>query len=106
MEDKTEKKSAISKPKPAKPAKRARRKVKTRAKPAKAFAPRKKPAPRKEPATPILFEQIQLRAYYISEKRRREALPGDEYQDWVEAERQLLDEQKAAVSKLRRKKKK
>jgi hypothetical protein len=37
-------------------------------------------------------EEIRLRAYFISERRRRFALPGDADSDWVEARRQLLSE--------------
>ena len=37
-------------------------------------------------------EQIQMRAYFISERRRRFALPGDANSDWLEAKRQLLSE--------------
>ena len=37
-------------------------------------------------------EQIRLRAYFISERRRRFALPGDTDSDWLEARRQLLSE--------------
>jgi hypothetical protein len=37
-------------------------------------------------------EQIRLRAYFISERRRRFALPGDAESDWLEARRQLLSE--------------
>jgi len=37
-------------------------------------------------------EQIRLRAYFISERRRRFALPGDSGSDWLEAKRQLLSE--------------
>ena len=37
-------------------------------------------------------EQIQMRAYFISERRRRFALPGDANTDWLEAKRQLLAE--------------
>ena len=37
-------------------------------------------------------ETIRLRAYFISERRRRFALPGDAESDWVEAKRQLLSE--------------
>jgi hypothetical protein len=39
-----------------------------------------------------LDEQIRLRAYFISERRRRFALPGDAESDWLEAKRQLLSE--------------
>ena len=35
---------------------------------------------------------IALRAYFIAEKRRANGLPGDEHQDWIEAERQLRAE--------------
>ena len=37
-------------------------------------------------------EAIRLRAYFISERRRRFALPGDADSDWLEAKRQLLSE--------------
>ena len=37
-------------------------------------------------------EQISMRAYFISERRRRFDLPGDANSDWLEAKRQLLAE--------------
>ena len=37
-------------------------------------------------------EAIRLRAYFISERRRRFGLPGDAESDWLEAKRQLLSE--------------
>jgi Protein of unknown function (DUF2934). len=37
-------------------------------------------------------EEIRMRAYFISERRRRFALPGDADSDWLEAKRQLLSE--------------
>jgi len=37
-------------------------------------------------------EEIRLRAYFISERRRRFALPGDADSDWLEAKRQLVSE--------------
>jgi hypothetical protein len=37
-------------------------------------------------------ESVRLRAYFISERRRRFALPGDAESDWLEAKRQLLSE--------------
>ncbi len=37
-------------------------------------------------------EQIQTRAYFISERRRRFDLPGDANSDWLEAKRQLVAE--------------
>jgi hypothetical protein len=35
-------------------------------------------------------DAVRLRAYFISERRRRFALPGDAESDWLEAKRQLL----------------
>ena len=47
-------------------------------------------------ATPVSGEPsedaVRLRAYFISERRRRFALPGDTESDWLEAKRQLLAE--------------
>jgi hypothetical protein len=37
-------------------------------------------------------EEIRLRAFFISERRHRLALPGDASADWLEAKRQLLSE--------------
>ena len=37
-------------------------------------------------------DAIRIRAYFISERRRRFALPGDAESDWLEAKRQLLFE--------------
>ena len=37
-------------------------------------------------------EEVRLRAYFISERRREFGLPGDESSDWLEAKRQLLSE--------------
>ena len=39
-------------------------------------------------------EQVQVRAYFISERRRKLGLPGDEGHDWLTAERELLGELK------------
>jgi hypothetical protein len=48
------------------------------------------------PVAPNAFdptiEQIQTRAYFISERRRRFDLPGDANSDWLEAKKQLLSE--------------
>jgi len=69
----------------------------------KEFAPRGKKiaAPQQEkitmppeagaPAEPS-DDQTRLRAYFISERRRRFALPGAAESDWLEAKRQLLSE--------------
>jgi hypothetical protein len=64
-------------------------------------APKKSPLAQKEkvsmppeaggPVEPS-DEQVRLRAYFISERRRRFALPGDAESDWLEAKRQLLSE--------------
>lgn len=43
-------------------------------------------------ATEPSDDAIRLRAYFISERRRRFALPGDADSDWLEAKRQLLAE--------------
>jgi hypothetical protein len=37
-------------------------------------------------------DAVRIRAYFISERRRRFALPGDAESDWLEAKRQLLAE--------------
>ena len=39
-------------------------------------------------------ERVALRAYFISERRRNLGIPGDETSDWVQAERELLEELK------------
>ena len=43
---------------------------------------------------PPTFEQVQVRAYFISERRRKLGLPGDDGHDWLTAERELLAELK------------
>ena len=43
--------------------------------------------------TPELsYEQIQLRAYFIGERRKSLGIRGDETSDWVQAERELKEE--------------
>lgn len=75
----------------------------TEAKPKSIAAVEKPKARAKRPATPrpkkaaasevtISLEDISLRAYFISERRRHHGWPGDEHSDWVEAERQLREE--------------
>lgn len=62
----------------------------------KPAAPRK-PAAGKAKASPgFSQEDVAVRAYFVSEKRRADGLPGDEHGDWLEAERQLLAEQSKA----------
>lgn len=60
--------------------------------------PRKAPV-RKRGEVTVSREDIALRAYYISERRQAMGWPGDETGDWVEAERQLLQEAKEAAKK-------
>jgi len=79
----------------------------SKVKPGKASGPRRKATSRKQPTTAgaktslapkggglsePLDDAIRLRAYFISERRRRFALPGDADSDWLEAKRQLLSE--------------
>jgi hypothetical protein len=40
------------------------------------------------------YEQVQLRAYFISERRHKLGLPGDESRDWLTAEQELKAELK------------
>ncbi len=49
-------------------------------------------APKAEGLSEPLDDAIRLRAYFISERRRRFALPGNADSDWLEAKRQLLFE--------------
>lgn len=68
----------------------------------KAAAPARRTAKPKTPRAPAPVpppstDDIATRAYYLAEKRRTDGLPGDEQQDWIEAERQLRAE--AARSK-------
>ena len=42
----------------------------------------------KEPS----YEQVQLRAYFIGERRKSLGIPGDETSDWVQAELELKAE--------------
>jgi len=48
--------------------------------------------PRKRKTAEPRDEEIRLRAYFISERRRRFGLDGDASSDWLEAKRQLLSE--------------
>ena len=89
--------AAAEKPKTAakKPAKAGTAKT---VKGTKAAAPRTivKSAPVTQPGTAVAASitpaDIALRAYFISEKRKKLGLPGDSTSDWVEAERQLKAE--------------
>jgi hypothetical protein len=79
-----------------KPAPRIRKRAAAR-KPTR--APRTATAKSTETSIVIQQEQIELRAYYISERRRNMGWPGDSNSDWIEAERQLRKE--AAKSAFR-----
>jgi hypothetical protein len=57
----------------------------------RATAQKKLGAPRVA-ASSFTASDVALRAYFLSEKRRMNGLPGDEHQDWIEAERQLREE--------------
>ena len=70
---------SIKKTKPA-----AKKKASAKAKTVKSS----KPVPAIEPSD----EEIRIRAYFVSERRQRLALPGDANTDWLEAKRQLLSE--------------
>jgi hypothetical protein len=86
--DSTSKPAAAAKraTKPAVKSKPAATKAKPKAKPAAKTTKPKAPA--------YTQEDVALRAYFIAEKRRTGGIPGDEHQDWVEAERQLAAESK------------
>ncbi len=57
--------------------------------------PKRASQPRASKAPVIKAEEVALRAYFISENRRQQGLPGDEHQDWLEAERQVRSEASA-----------
>ena len=40
----------------------------------------------------LTYEQVQLRAYFIGERRKSLGIPGDETSDWVQAELELKAE--------------
>jgi len=47
----------------------------------------------------IRLEDIQLRAYFISERRQTMGWPGNSSTDWIEAESQLVAEAKRRLKK-------
>jgi len=55
------------------------------------LARKKKPERREIGPTPT-FEQVQVRAYFISQHRRNVGVAGDEHSDWIRAEKELRDE--------------
>ncbi|MBV9105251.1 MAG: hypothetical protein JO313_04425 [Verrucomicrobia bacterium] len=56
-----------------------------------AIATAKRPARSSKEEEPS-FEQVQLRAYFIGERRKSLGIPGDETSDWVQAELELKAE--------------
>jgi hypothetical protein len=58
---------------------------------AKPAAP-KKSAPKKKEEVILTSEQIQLRAYFIAERRKNLGVAGDATGDWVQAEEELRAE--------------
>ena len=70
---------------------------KTKRSPAKNLVSKSAPALPESSGSSTGFTQddIALRAYFLSEKRREHGLAGDQHQDWLEAERQLREEGRA-----------
>lgn len=77
--------------------------TKTKKAPTKAAAKLKAteaPTPTPLVENPVIpVEQIQLRAYFISERRQTMGWPGDSSTDWIEAEAQLIAEAKKRLKK-------
>lgn len=77
--------------------------TKAKKSPTKAAATEKaiaSPAPTPVQAAPVIStEDIQLRAYYISERRQNMGWPGNSSTDWIEAEAQLVAEAKKRLKK-------
>ncbi len=48
-------------------------------------------------------DDIALRAYFIAERRRAHGLAGDQHQDWLEAERQIVAERQMTPASKSRK---
>jgi len=53
------------------------------------LAPAKQPPAATPPAATPTLEEIQQRAYFISERRRKLGIAGDAHQDWITAEQEL-----------------
>jgi hypothetical protein len=64
----------------------------------KSSTPAPTPAPEAE-VPHIPREEIQLRAYFISERRQTMGWPGNSSTDWIEAESQLVAEAKRRLKK-------
>lgn len=46
--------------------------------------------PKAKKAAKPTFEEIQLQAYFVAERRLAAGLPGDSASDWIQAEQELL----------------
>ena len=95
--------AAVAKPaRAAKPVEAAKKPTAAKASPVKKAASNKaaeaksatviKPEPAKVTKAPVSLDDVALRAYFISEKRRALGIPGDEHQDWIDAEREIQAE--------------
>jgi hypothetical protein len=62
----------------------------------------KNPAARAVPS--FTKDDVALRAYFKAERRRKLGLPGDECQDWIDSERELLAEAKRKPAAGKKKK--
>lgn len=89
-----------------KPAAKTKKTVAKAPKAPAAVKAKRTPARPKAPTAPAVpaytREDVALRAYFISEKRRHQGLHGDEHQDWIEAERQLLAESTKPAKKAKK----
>jgi len=74
----------------------AKRKRASKPEPSKTPPPKVKETAAKAPA--FTQEEIALRAYFIAENRHAHGLPGDAHHDWLEAERQIMAEHRAAAA--------
>ena len=55
---------------------------------------------RKKAMEQLNEEQVELHAYFIADRRRKLGMPGDETSDWVQAERELLSENKTKATRV------
>ncbi len=85
--------SAEAKTKPTAPRRAVKKEASKARKPVSAPG-EKPPAVRPVAAHRPSDEEIRIRAYFISERRQRFALPGNASSDWLEATRQLIAEAK------------
>jgi hypothetical protein len=67
-----------------------------------ASAPARKTVKRTRIGFELTQDDIALRAYFIAQKRLHDGTPGDERDDWAEAERQLRSEIQTPRSKKKK----